>query len=215
MFDRHFILQIIREKCISSIYPEIQSSGVCQKLSSTFDSMLTEYLSEDQVAEIEGVWTELSAHWMEMSYICGMRDFLMFSNAFKEAGVQKLYEELLDEAVKSRRGDEMSRVVFHIPHYAYVDGKPFGVYYEAFQRDLEEQLSKLGVSGWYYVEARGAYCGRNYREDLLIFLGESQIVQSVIDLFRQTVKLWDGELRQEQYCYELDNELVTFSVDKE
>lgn len=214
MFDRHFIMQNIREKCISSIYPELQNSELCQKLNTKFEGLLTEYLSEDQVAEIEGVWTELSAHWMEMAYLCGMRDFMMFSCGLKDEEIQKLYEELLDEAVNSRRGEEMSRVVFHIPHYAYVDGRAIGVYYEEFQREFEVKMSVLGVSGWYLLESRGVYNGRSHKEDLLVFLGESQVVKDVISLFRETVKAWDEELKQEKYCYELDNQLVTFGADE-
>lgn len=215
MFDRHFIMQNIREKCIDSIHPVIQASELCQNLYSKFDGLLTEYLSEDQVAEIEGVWTELSAHWMEMAYLCGMRDFMMFSCGLKDEEIQKLYEELLDEAVNSRRGEEMSRVVFHIPHFAYVENHLVGVYYEGFKKELEAKMADMGLRGWYYLDAKGAFYNRIYNEELLVFLGESQVVKDVISLFKETVKTWAKELLQEQYCYELNNQLVTFSVDEE
>lgn len=215
MFDRHFIMQNIRERCIDSIHPELQSSELYQKLFEKFDDMLTEYLSDAQVAEIESVWTELSAYWMEMSYLCGMRDFLMFSCGLKNEEVQKLYEELLDEAVNSRRDEEMSRVVFHIPHFAYVENHLVGVYYEGFKKELEAKMADMGLRGWYYLDAKGAFYNRIYNEELLVFLGESQVVQSVASLFRETVKAWAEELMQEEYCYELDNQLLTFSVAEE
>lgn len=104
----------------------------------------------------------------------------------------------------------MSKYVFHVPCLKYKDGRLVYNFYQECIDIMAKKLVDIGVNGFYVIDAVGCYKMREYNEKLLIVFSDNE---SVADLFKQTCKKLHGELEQEVYAYERDNEINFFKVD--
>ena len=104
------------------------------------------------------------------------------------------------------------KLMFHIPHFAFVDGVLIGIDYTSFKEMLSERFVKIGVSSWYSSLVKGIYKGREYDEEILTVYCVDDIDTAIINEFITGVSMFHHELRQEYYAYEKDDILVTIKI---
>lgn len=98
----------------------------------------------------------------------------------------------------------MSKYVLHIPSAKYVDGKTVSIVTESAL--MANEIAQK-VDGGYLVDATGFYNGRTYAETLMVVYGDN-----IGDIFREKCKEYHDRLRQNEYAYEKDNDLIKFKI---
>ena len=99
-----------------------------------------------------------------------------------------------------------NKVVVHIPHKAWEDGKFVEINYVQAREDLIQKLTNSGVGGFYVVECTGYYKNRSYKEDLLTFFYNRKNNEQ-----ENIIKNWIEQnktiLKQECFAVEIDGKL--------
>lgn len=106
--------------------------------------------------------------------------------------------------------ERSTKLVFHIPYYAWADRKLTAVDGRGFKLDFISHLQNRGVFTFYFTEAGIYYNGREYKEELMTIFCDEDSANDYIDVFERLTEIWADELRQEVYLYELNNTLVSF-----
>lgn len=107
-----------------------------------------------------------------------------------------------------------NKFVFHIPCYAWENGKLEPVNYGLFQMRFGEQLEKIGIDSWYTIRAEGQYHGRNYEEVLMCVFCSDALKDGAEMCFRSVCKEYGHLLRQEAFAYEKCGELFVFDAEE-
>jgi hypothetical protein len=94
-----------------------------------------------------------------------------------------------------------SKLVFHIPHYAWENESLVEVDYKSFKKNFCGRLLDEGFTSWCTTSARGYYKGREAEEELLtLFCNDN--AEAAISAFKTAVSESKSILRQEEYAYE-------------
>lgn len=104
-----------------------------------------------------------------------------------------------------------TKIVLHIPHFAFVDGGLVEIEHEDFCKAMSIFLNACGVTDWYETIAYGRYKGRRYEQELWTLFTKEEKKEDVLTAFRATMKMFDW-LHQESIGYECNGTLYVESA---
>lgn len=100
-----------------------------------------------------------------------------------------------------------TKLVLHIPHYAWENEQLVEIDHARFKEYLYEQLTGMGLISWYSTDARGYYKGREFAEELLTIFCDESVKDEVTEVFCRTYFALREVMRQEAFAYECDGVL--------
>ncbi len=103
------------------------------------------------------------------------------------------------------------KFVFHLPQYAWKDGRLVEIDHPQFKNLLLSDLAAWGVESSYSILAEGSYRGRTYPEELLTVYCTPDSAQAIEAIFRKLCLQNNPWLMQEAFAYEHQGKLIVFS----
>lgn len=206
----HFIFSSIRKHSLEAMQKIQASDGVSKELSERLYKTMCDEAGGIKAMEAEDIFSELSARWTELAYLQGVQDMFGLMQDLSSASVLKLYKEVMGEADGQEVHKYGTKLVLHIPHFKWQDGRLVAIDYAGFKGLLEEGLAKSGAESWYCSMVRANYRGREYDEELITVFVDSVSADSVVRVFKEAVSQKAHELQQEAYAYEINHELFVY-----
>lgn len=106
-----------------------------------------------------------------------------------------------------------TKLVLHIPHFAWEDGTLVPIDHLLFNRKLYAVLQEIGVDSWYVTKAQGFYKGRDYEEELLTVFCHGKDADAIADRFCMGFLENRDLMQQEAFAYERNGQLVIVELD--
>lgn len=100
-----------------------------------------------------------------------------------------------------------TKIVLHIPHFAFSDGGLVEIDCYGFCKALCERMNGNGITDWYETNAFGRYKGRRYDQELWTLFVRPDQKDVVLESFREMFSEWNDVLQQEAFAYELNGVL--------
>ena len=104
------------------------------------------------------------------------------------------------------------KFLFHIPKVAYVNEEYISISYERFEDALGMKLKEIGIIAWYKLSSTGFFKGRCYPQDVMVVYCDESEVVAVSDVYKNVCREMADVMKQEQFAYEHNDELIIFAV---
>ena len=197
-----FLIKVLRENSLDSVFTEIQADEINQCMNGEFSERFLDKLPTKESIAASDMLNALSARWMELAYLRGIKDSIQLLIDLKEKPLVDIYNACCDDAEAVIR----DKVVLHLPKFKYQE-QLIAVYDKPFREELFSKLREGGYDSWYLQSIMSTYEGREFGEDILTIYGDAG---TIVEIFKDTVKNNHDELGQNSYVYEVGNELYLF-----
>lgn len=197
-----FIVKVLRESSLDSIFGEIKKDENIKRLENEFYEKVIDKLPKKESEEADDIYSDLTARTMELSYLMGIKDAIRFLYDMENGSLADIYNAALPENdIKPK-----SKVVLHLPKFKWQE-QLIAIYDKPFREELFSRLREDGYDSWYIQSVMSTYEGREFGEDIMIIYGDAG---QIIKIFEDVVKNNHDELDQKSYVYEVDNTLHFF-----